>query len=103
MSMETDILSQRNRDKIKDLTKRIEHLEVPKPDESGVIQESSKQIIKIWDAITMVAEDLAEVKLTIVNIQKVMGGLFNQVDVMEAQLKVPKKKSNGRKKQSKAA
>ncbi len=95
MSMETDILSQNNRDKIKALTQRLDKLENVGA-ENEVVNESAKQIIKLWDSVTIIATALAEVKQNLKHLEKFFSNQQDQINDLKP--KKPKAKNKKRKK-----
>ena len=74
MSMETDILSQNNRDKIKALTGRLDKLENVGA-QSEDLKEAMKQILLIWDSMTLVAKSIAKSNDAIKNLSDTLAQL----------------------------
>jgi uncharacterized coiled-coil protein SlyX len=89
--METDILSQKNRDNIRDLTKRMRDLEEI-PEQAANLQEINQQILKIWDSMSMIATSLAELKKNLKYLEKFFSTQQDQLNKLMKKPKVKKKK-----------
>lgn len=101
MSMETDILSQKNRDNIKELTERISKLEIPSTEDME-FKQTPVQIKKLWQSVEMVAKEIAGMKMVLVGIAGVQKVLDQRLTKLEDKGKV-KKKSKRKKGKLKAA